>query len=192
MKFGTREKTCFIIAVYITVILFWYIYLYLPKNNKLKAIKKDLTTIKMEATKIQKDISSINIRLNQESTILTKYNETKNKLPQRGDIVSILNALNQIKQEKHLRIISVQPTRFQLVEDTKTSDKLSLGEIPVKILLEGEFIDIGQYLFDLANLPFFGGYKNMLIESSEKIYPEIEAEITCIFLFIDNHEALSG
>ena len=103
-------------------------------------------------------------------------------LPRKATISSILTPIRGIGEQKAIDILYIKPLTYQLFQQDSLEEENELFEIPVEIKLKGRFIDVGDYLFDLSNVPFFGGFEKITIAMYDSIYPMIEAEITCILL----------
>jgi Tfp pilus assembly protein PilO len=187
LKLYTREKIIVFSTVCLGAVLLWYKLLYLPEKYELESIREELTSIQMQHEPFSKNStfrpSSI---FAEEAAISAQYNELTARIPERDEIPSAMIQMIRPGQGRNIRIISVRPVMSQLFENHTLPDEFQLKEVPVDIVLEGKFVDIGRYLFDLMSLPFFGGYNNLQMETSEEMYPEINAKITCILLFFNN------
>ncbi|MBW1741410.1 MAG: type 4a pilus biogenesis protein PilO [Deltaproteobacteria bacterium] len=187
IKFGVREKIILFVVIYLGAIFLWYKFLYLPKNNELKRIKQELKSIQMQYKPFLGDTFRPPL-LEEETAISEKYHELTAKIPERDEIPSAMIQMAKIGQGRDIRILSTKPVTSRLFAKHRLPKGSQLKEIPVDMVLEGRFVDIGRYLFDLMNLPFLGGYNKIQMETSKKIYPEIRANITCLLLFFDNRQ----
>ena len=186
MKIGIREKISLIVTACLITVILCFILLFLPKKKELKRIKDELKSTKMEYELLSNYISSVAFKSSKKQEISRKQKELLEKLPEKEDIATTLSQITKIGQGKNLRILCVKPIKLQLFKNYRSDWEAQLEEIPVEIVLEGRFFDVGKYLFDLIKIPFFGGYKKIEMESIEEIYPRVKANIDCILFFSTN------
>ncbi len=183
---GIRERIgLFVIACFVTVLL-WHMFFYLPKKGELKTIKEEIKMFQGQYNLLSNDASIAAFKAANAGRISKRYNELIKKLPQKKDIASTLSQIAKIGQRENIRILSIEPLKFQLFKNRKSMKDSHLEEIPIDIIMKGKFVDIGRYLFDITNLPFFVGYKSIRMEMSEEICPDTKAKITCVLLFLRN------
>jgi len=191
VNFGIRKKIILFSTACLSAVFLWYMFLYSPKNAELKRIKDDLKSIQAQHELFLKRdaFQPSSILPEQEATIYEKYNELTAKIPERDYIPSAMIQMIKTGEGRNIRIVSVKPVTSQLFANPRLVGESQLKEVPVDIVLEGRFTDIGRYLFDLMDLPFFSGYNNIRMEESEEIYPKIKANIKCVLLFLNtDHE----
>jgi len=186
IKFGIREKTILFAVVCLGAVFLWYKLLYLPKNTELKIIKEDLKSTQIQCELLLGNASRPGFRLENEAAVSEKYDELMAKLPERDEIPSAIIQMIRTGKDGNIRILSTKPVTSELFANRRRPKESHIKEVPVDIVLEGKFVDIGRYLFDLTDLPFFGGYSKLWIETSEEIYPEIRAGVRCTLLFLNN------
>ncbi|MGA1867690.1 MAG: type 4a pilus biogenesis protein PilO [bacterium] len=182
MKIGIRQKIIIPLLVLMCIVLVWFILLYYPQKKKLKNLTKQIEAIQIKHALLAGTLLSSSHKTTEKINLIQRYNELKRLLPRKESISSILAPLSKTGSQKNIDILSIKPLTFQLFEDNDQGEEHELKEIPIEIRLSGRFIDIGDYLFTLSALPFFGGYKSIHIDISDKIYPKTEAEITCVLL----------
>lgn len=186
LKLGTREKIILFSTVCIGAVLLWYKLLYLPQKYESESIREELKSIQIQHESLSKNGVLQPAFMEEEAAISAQYNKLTAKIPERDEIPSAMIQMIRPGQRRNIRIISVNPLMSQLFENRTLPDEFQIEEVPVDIVLEGKFVDIGRYLSDLTSLPFFGGYSNFQMEMSEEIYPKINAKITCMLLFFNN------
>lgn len=186
IKFGIREKIILFAVVCLGAVFLWYKLLYLPKNTELKIIKEDLKSTQIQCECFLGDASRPPFRLEDEAAVSEKYNELMAKMPERDEIPSSIIQMIRTGKDRNIRILTTKPVTSELFANRRRPKESHIKEVPVDIVLEGKFVDIGRYLFDLTELPFLGGYSNFQMGTSEEIYPEIRAEVRCTLLFLNN------
>jgi Tfp pilus assembly protein PilO len=186
MKFNIWGKIALFICVGFAAIVIWYTFLFTPKRNYLKKIREKQKLIQTQYNQLLENYSLAMMGSAKKLEISRKCIDILDNLPFKEDIAPVLSRVIEIGQGKDIRIISINPHDVSFSKNKDTERKTQLEKIHLDITLEGSFLNMGQYLFDLINLPFFAGYSKIDIETSEKIYPETKAEITCILLFLNN------
>jgi Tfp pilus assembly protein PilO len=188
LKVGMREKIILFSAVCLGAVFLWYELLYLPKQKELESISKELKSIQTQRESLLKTgvLQPFFMVAEEEAAVSAQYNKLAAKIPDRNGLPSAMIQMMRRGQGRNIRVISMTPALSQLLENHTQADECQLREIPVDIVLGGKFVDVGRYLLDLMGLPFFGGYHNLQMETSEETYPEIDARIGCILLFFNN------
>lgn len=186
MKFNIWGKIALFLCLGFSTIIIWHTFLFAPKRNDLKKIREKQKLIQTQYNKLLENYSLAMMGSAKKMEISKRCIDILDNLPCKEDIASVLSRVIEIGQGKDIRIISVSPHGVSFSKNRDTERKTQLEKIHLDIILEGRFINMGQYLFDLINLPFFAGYSKIEIETSEEIYPETKAEITCILLFLNN------
>jgi len=188
MNFDIRGKMALFIGISLFVILLWYMFLYSPKKNDLKRIKQEQRLIQTQYDLLLENSSHAMLESAKKLEISKKCMAILESLPYKEDIASALSQVMDVAQGKDIRIVSISPHKLSFSEDQDTELDSHLEKMAFDMSLEGSYINIAYYLFDLIDLPFFVGYSNIDIESSKKTYPETKAQMTCILLFLDNIE----
>ena len=186
MKFNIWGKISFFISLGFIAVVLWYMFLFVPKRNDLEKIRDKQKVIQTQYNQLLENYSLAMMGSAKKLEISRKCIDILDNLPSKEDISSVLSQILKIGQGKDIRIISVSPHEVSFSNNQDSKRKAQLQKIHLDITLEGRFINIGQYLFDLTNLPFFAGYSKIEIRTSEEIYPKTTAEITCVLLFLNN------
>ncbi|MGA1791025.1 MAG: type 4a pilus biogenesis protein PilO [bacterium] len=186
MHFDIRGKMPLFIGICLVMILLWYMLLYTPQKNDLKRIQEEQRLIQTQYNRLLENSSLAMFDSAKKLEISKKCIEILNNLPHKEDIASALAQVIDIGQGKDIRIISINPNKISFSDHQDTEPDAELEKMAFDMILEGNFLNISQYLFDLMNLPFFVGYRSIEIEASKEIYPKTKAQITCILLFLNN------
>ena len=164
MNFGIRERIITLIAALLCGVFLWYIFLYFPQKRKLEKLKEEIEANRMQHALALGTILATSKPATGKIDLLKKYNEIKALLPRKATINSILTPIRGIGREKDMDILYIKPLTYQLFRQDSWEDENELFEMPVEIKLKGRFIDVGDYLFDLSNVPFFGGFEKITID----------------------------
>lgn len=186
MKFNIWGKIALFICAGFAAIVIWHTFLFVPKKNNLKKISEKQKLIQTQYNQLLENYSLAMMGSAKKLEISRRCIDILDNLPCKENIASVLSRIIEIGQGKDIRIISISPHNVSLFKNKDTEKKTQLEKIHLDITLEGGFLNMCQYLFDLINLPFFAGYRKIDIETSEEIYPATKAEITCILLFLND------
>ena len=184
MSFDIREKMAISTGVCLLTILLWYVFFYTPKRNALKRIKEEQRLIQTQYDQLLENSSHMMFESAKKLEVSKKCMAILDNLPYKEDIASALSLIMDVAQGKDIRIISISPNKLSFSENHDSE----LEKMAFDMTMEGGYLNICRYLFDLIDLPFFIGYGNIDIESSREIYPETKAQMTCILLFLSNSE----
>ncbi len=180
MRLNMREKIGFFIIILFGLTILWYIFLFLPKNSELKKIKNEILLYEVRSK------SNINISTTLESekekAILDKFNNILKTLPKTEELPITLNNIKEIGQDSNIKILSLEFLNLKSRREITNQSEVLIEEIPINIVVQGDFFNIGQFLSYIIELPFFGGYTHIKMKTNEELYPEIQVKFMCIIL----------
>jgi len=188
MIFDIRGKLPLFTGISLVMILLWYMFLYTPQKNDLKRIQEEQRLLQTQYERLLENSSLAMFDSAKKLEISKKCIEILNNLPRKEDIASALSQIIEMGQGKDIRIISINPNKISFSDHQAAGPDSELEKMAFDMILEGSFINISQYLFDLVDLPFFVGYRSIEIKASKEIYPKTRAQATCILLFLNNVE----
>jgi Tfp pilus assembly protein PilO len=187
MKLDIREKIALFMGVCFSAMLLWHLFLYGPQKKDLERIKEEQKLIQTQYDRLLEDFSSAMLGSAEKIKISRKCIEILKNLPRKEEIGFALSQIMKTGESHDIRIISMTPQKLSFSESQDTKTESQLEKIFIDMIMEGRFIDMGQYLFDLVELPFFAGCSKIGIETAKEIYPETRAKMTCVLLFIKNN-----
>ncbi|MGA1796799.1 MAG: type 4a pilus biogenesis protein PilO [bacterium] len=187
MKLDIRNKTAIFAEISLVTILLWYMFLYAPKKNELKRIKEEQRLIQMQYDQLLDNSSHAMFESAKKLEISKRCIAILDGLPYRKDIASALSKVIEAGEGKDIRIISISP-QFSFSDIEGAEQDSELNKMAFDMVVEGKYLDIGHFLFDLLDLPFLVGYSTIDIKSSPETYPETRAQLSCILLFLDDIE----
>lgn len=168
-------------AIGIITVVLWYVLLYAPKVNERKAIEVRMQSVQKETESIKAQSVQLALRLKEKEQITECYQKLITELPRKEDIPATMVKIIKIGRGKNVRIVSMKPDTSELFSDSRAA---RLKSLKLAFVLEGRFIDIGRYLEEISDLPFFRGYENIRIEADKEIYPKTKANVVCTLLFL--------
>ncbi len=157
MRFGTRELIFF--AVLLAVPVASYIYLFAPRNTEINQAREEMQVKQMRLDQLAEVVSAIDdlglaIERGQES-----IERIEAKLPREQDVEGILERVWQIAAQNHLNVRSVNS------EDPVPAAQYM--ELPLRVVMEGQFDGFYQFLLELENLPRITRIHQMELKRTE-------------------------
>jgi len=140
----SKRILIYILIPIVAVILFWNGY-YSPSMTKIRGLKANLeqTTKRLEEARLaQKKID----RLNKEITeIEKKFYEVGRLLPTEKEIPGLLRNVSSLGNDAHLEFLLFEPQK-EVIKDF-------YAEVPVRLKLEGEYLNMENFIKKLSELP---------------------------------------
>jgi type IV pilus assembly protein PilO len=154
MRFGIRELIFFVVLLAVPVASFFYVFK--PRNEEIRVGTQEITTkqdkLNMLAA-VSAKIEDIGLAIEQGRDSIRQIEA---KLPSEGDVEGILEQVWQIAKRNKLTVKSVK-------SQPPVPAALYM-ELPLKMVLEGEFDGFYQFLLELENLPRITRLHQMKLE----------------------------
>jgi len=139
----SKRILIYILIPIVAVILFWSGY-YSPSMTKIRALKANLeqTTKKLEEAKLaQKKIDRLNKEI---AEIEKKFYEVGRLLPTEREIPGLLRNVSSLGNDAHLEFLLFEPQK-EVIKDF-------YAEVPVRLKLEGEYLNMENFIKKLSEL----------------------------------------
>lgn len=177
MKLDLQGKIGLIFIIYIAIFVLWYIFIYLPKTNGIENTRHEITMLE-QLTKSMTDLSAT-LENEEEKALLKKFNNLLNNLPKADELSKTVDTIKEIGKSKDIKILSLDFKTFKADEEITKS---TIEEIPINIIVQGDFFNITEYLITISSFPFFGGYTSLQMQTDEDLYPKVQARFMCIIM----------
>ena len=166
--------------------LLYYKFIYVPKIQQIDRYKQELAGIQRSADRMTDESLKAALAAKRYADISKRFRATTEAIPKLVNIPSTIRQIARVGSAKQVRVVSVRPDISTLLEQYKSvgASEHEITDVEVVITAEGRFADLGRYLFDLSDLPFFKEYRSIKVESSEEIYPRIRAKVRCALCFM--------
>lgn len=143
MRFGIREIMFFLVLLAVPVASFFYVFK--PRNDEIRQARAEIeakqATLNRLADAVAK-IPDIGIEIENGKDQIAVIEA---KLPSAQDVEGILEQVTQLARKNRLNSKSVK--------SEKPVPAAAYMELPLKIMMEGEFDGFYQFLIELENLP---------------------------------------
>jgi len=148
-----RKRFSYILsAVLLAVLVGWFIFFYYPESieiNKIelriKAMHKELAS----ANQANVDLENIENKLLKERK---RLEEVRSKFVEKDDLTSVSKKMEDFAKKNNLRMIDFAPVFEDYFADTS---KTVIKELPLAITVRGRYLDIGRFVENWENLPFY-------------------------------------
>lgn len=168
-------------GICLIMILVWYNLLYGPRLKEREALEGRIKAVQTEANELQEKSNKLSLVLKEKREITESYNQLVGGILRDTDIPSAMISIIKSGRGKNIRILSVRPDTSELFSGGNTGQ---LKTVKFEFELEGRYIDIGLYLIEISELPFFKGYENVHIEAVKELYPKTKANVVCSLLVL--------
>lgn len=181
-KLSKGEKKLINLALVVTAgIVFFLIFLYFPKTRSLSQLKLKVDRSSQLLSEIRTMIGDYATLEHGIGVLRKKANFLNAKFIYQKDIAFALRQLNDTADNVGIRIISLTPqplTSFGGKDVVKYNDKSCLWQ-PVKLVIEGRYEQLAQYMYLLEQSPA-GIYtiNNFSIRKDESIFPDVNVDLT--------------
>ncbi|MDL1970563.1 MAG: type 4a pilus biogenesis protein PilO [Candidatus Desulfofervidaceae bacterium] len=140
----SKRVFLYVITFLFGVVLFWYLY-YAPSKTEIKQLKHNLEQSRMKLHQFkqaQKELDKLNKEMVETKK---KLYEVTQLLPTRKEIPNLLSDISNLGNECHLEFLLFQPG--------KETIKDFYAEVPVRLIIQGEYLNVKAFLEKLSDLP---------------------------------------
>lgn len=126
------------------VVLFWYLY-YAPSKAEIKQLKYNLAQKQQklrQLQQLQKRYDKLNEEVAKTKKMLYKVSQV---LPTEEEIPNLLSDISKLGNDCHLEFLLFQPGKEQV--------KGFYAEVPIRLVMEGEYLNVKAFLKKLSVLP---------------------------------------
>jgi len=140
----SRRFALYAIIPILVVVLFWNLF-YSPTKAEVNRLKNNLKQEKRKLEKLKLAQKRLN-KLNKEiKEIRQKFLRLSQLLPEEKEIPDVLSDVNALGNDTHLD--------FLLFEPQKEVAKNFYAEVPIRLLVEGEYLSVKSFLERISQLP---------------------------------------
>ena len=143
MRFGIREAVFFIVLLAVPAVSLFYVFQ--PRNHEIQQALKEISVKQArleQLDRMKERIDDIGLKIEEGREWIGRIEE---KLPSEQDVHVILEQVSQLAKHNHQTVKSVK--------SDKPVPAALYRELPLKMVMEGEFDGFYQFLLDLENLP---------------------------------------
>ncbi|MCI4625302.1 MAG: type 4a pilus biogenesis protein PilO [Candidatus Magnetoovum sp. WYHC-5] len=146
----TIKIVLYILPVIIVAPLFFFA-IYSPKTEEIKKLQAELVKMDGEIVQAKEKVKRLPTAKEKLQRAEARYNALKKFLPEENEISDLLKQVSDIGITSGLKINKWQPDKKR--QYTAKGDKAKvLYEIPVNVVMEGSYHNMGTFLGRLTNL----------------------------------------
>lgn len=167
-----------IIGVLLAVVFAFsfYRFVYLRNSNEIKALDAQARSVRTDMERINSELQGserLAAEIEKASSDLDKLEGRlkglKERLPTERNISGLLSEISEGEIKKGIRIISIKPL--------PPADKGELVRLPFQITMEAGFIQFGDYLERVENMPRLMVVDNFIIEQKDGRSSTVNAQV---------------
>jgi len=140
----SKRFLLYTIILVIGLVLFWYFY-YAPSRAQVKQLEHSLEQAQKKLHQVkqaQKELDKLNKEV---SETKKKLYQVTQLLPTQKEIPNLLSDISNLGNDCHLDFLLFQPSKEKV--------KDFYAEVPVKLVVQGEYLNIKAFLKKLSNSP---------------------------------------
>jgi Tfp pilus assembly protein PilO len=158
------------------IAVIFIVFLYQPKiaaRAKIRAEAKELKAKIEELRRLAKESEVLRLKI---AKLEEENKEFVAKIAPRSEVLTLAKQLSEEAKKYNIRFLSIRPPGLDtlLTQETKETP---LRPIPFEITLQGRYLDIGRFIANLRNFPYFVKVYELEFIGKDEIKPLIEARI---------------
>lgn len=166
-------KIFYLPILMIILIVIWIFTYYMPIQEQNKQLFERMTLLN---GKVQQEVPEVKVSMMQimVDSLKVKLNSNTQRLYPESELLNLGKLIESTCQKYDLKLVALSPDYKTLA--VIASENTEISKMPLKIEVEGRFMQMAKMLDDLPNFPFvyqLEGF-NILKESSSSIQLKIE------------------
>jgi Tfp pilus assembly protein PilO len=164
------------IAVLIVLAILSVVFLYQPKIQARGKIQAEVNDLKKQIADLKEQVKGIGAVRRQIEQLESQNSELMSHVAPRDQLLTILRELAKIGERYNITFLEITPPGLDTMLQIETQDK-PIRPVPFQIVLQGRYIDIGNYVENLVQFPYFVKIPEFEITGKEEIRPAVEARL---------------
>ncbi len=152
------QKIALACVLFFILVYFWYSRVYSRHASQLEAKQREYQTMIVNLRNVEMKSKSLDALRAEYESLLTKYREIEQLLPEVKMVPSFLVQLHTASSLTGAKIVSISP------EATQAESFYNVASFD--LVVEGTYHDFGQFISYVANFPFIVNVSGMNIEST--------------------------
>ncbi|MBT3180228.1 MAG: type 4a pilus biogenesis protein PilO [Candidatus Marinimicrobia bacterium] len=170
-EFLKNQKNAFfaLMGTTLVVAMVWYFALHKKVQSSYNENRAQYLVIKNNRDlyrKMKKRLPSVETEL---ETLNSAFQETLNKITTKANYDNAANALYELFMKRGFDVKIFSPSKIPLekkkIKLSNSDNIISVGKYPIDIQINGDFIQLGELLDDVKNLPYRITINNIQIEN---------------------------
>lgn len=164
-----------IVALIVLVILS-IVFLYQPKIQARLKTQAEVTKLRNQLKEMQEMVKGIGALRSQIAKLESQNAEFMSHVAPRAQLLTLLRELAKIGERYNITFLEIAPPGLDTMLQFESADK-PIRPVPFQIVLQGRYLDIGNYINDLTHFPYFVKVPEFEITGKDEIRPAIEARL---------------
>jgi Tfp pilus assembly protein PilO len=162
------------IAALIVLIILSVVFLYQPKIQARGKIQAEANNLRKQIKEMKEMVKGIGALRKQITQLESQNAELMSHVAPRSQLLTLLRELSKIGEQYNITFLEITPPGLDTMLQSETSDKPIRG-VPFQIVLQGRYLDIGAYLENLNQFPYFVKVPEFELTGKDEIRPAVEA-----------------
>lgn len=164
-----------VLAIILLVILS-ILFLYQPKIQARIKIQTEINDLKKQINDMKEQVKGIGSLRRQIVQLESQNAELMSHIAPRDQLLTLLRQLAKISERHNITFLEIRPPGLDTMLQAETSDK-PIRPVPFQLVVQGRYLDIGAYIDNLRQFPYFVKVPEFEITGKEEIRPAIEARL---------------
>lgn len=164
-----------VLAIILLVILS-VLFLYQPKIQARIKIQTEINDLRKQINDMKEQVKGIASLRRQIVQLESQNAELMSHIAPRDQLLTLLRQLAKISERHNITFLEIRPPGLDTMLQAETSDK-PIRPVPFQLVVQGRYLDIGAYIDNLRQFPYFVKVPEFEITGKEEIRPAIEARL---------------
>jgi Tfp pilus assembly protein PilO len=164
------------IVVLIVLAILSVVFLYQPKIQARGKIQAEVNDLKTQIADLKEQVKGISAVRRQAVQLEEQNSELMSHVAPRDQLLTILRELAKLGERDNITFLEITPPGLDTMLQVETQDK-PIRPVPFQIVIQGRYIDIGNYVESLNQFPYFVKVPEFEITGKEEIRPGVEARL---------------
>lgn len=171
-----REVFITLVVLLFGGLLLWFVFLYQPQKleaeqleNQLKAVRNKLKN----ANRANLDIQNVETKLLEEQKGLETI---KTRFIEKAELAKVSEKMREVSKQYKLKMTDFAPVLENYFADTISA---KISDLPLMITVQGKYLDVGQFIENWKNLPFYITPEEISITRIKSQSNDLETKIMC-------------
>uniref|UniRef100_A0A7C4CBH1 Type 4a pilus biogenesis protein PilO n=1 Tax=candidate division WOR-3 bacterium TaxID=2052148 RepID=A0A7C4CBH1_UNCW3 len=175
---GLIERRVLLIglAVYILLAVVAWFALYQPRLQARRQAVAEVSDLKEQIKSTQDRISQMPRLRQQKEDLESSISGMWQRVVPRSEMLLMLRRLAEVAAQRRVRFLEIAPPGLDtlLQEESPTAQ---VRPIPFLVTSQGRYVDIGRYVENLEEFPYFVRIPDFEIRARDDLRPEVEAKL---------------
>ncbi len=164
------------IIVLIILIILSVLFLYQPKIQARVKIQTETNNLRNQINDMKEQVKGIGTLRKKITQLESQNAELMSHVAPRDQLLTLLRELAKLGEKHNISFLEIRPPGLDTMLQAETSES-PIRPVPFQIVIQGRYIDIGTYIDNLKQFPYFVKTPEFEITGKDEIRPAIEARL---------------